>query len=207
MRKTSITENPTTTHSISANDGLLTDVEVREFLESVKLYRESLRIFCLNKCGKEVVKKGTYCKSCGILRQGGDVRVSDEKEKSTWEKTQDKVLTQIKEYSVSKSIDIKQVHMFMRELHLWEMRNVEDKEKFLRAYEKTLICNLHPKSKTHFKPMIENWGEKKKNGEDEKKKNGKEEERFTKSQKKSLIKLVKRYFPYTKEEKEALGME
>ena len=56
--------------------------------------------------------------------------------------------------------------------------------------------------------MIENWGDQKKKDEEKKKKNiGKQEDRFTKSQKKSLIKLVKRYFPYTKEEKEALEME
>ena len=186
----------------------MTDVEVREFLESVNSYREALRISCSNKCGKEVVKKETYCGDCAKERQGEDVIVSDLKEKSTWEKTHEKVLKHIKEYSGSKSISMGQAEMFMRELHLWEREKVRDEEKFLRAYEKTLICNLHPKSKTHFKPMIENWGDQKKKDEEKKKKNkGKQEDRFTKSQKKSLIKLVKRYFPYTKEEKEALEME
>ena len=197
----------TTTHSLSANAGLLTDVEVREFLESVNSYRESLRISCSNKCGNEVVKKGTYCGDCAKERQGEDVRVSDLKEKSTWEKTHEKVLRHIKEYSRSKSISMGQAETFMRELHLWEREKVKDEEKFLRAYEKTLICNLHPKSKTQFKPMIENWGDQKKKDEEKKKKNGKQEGRFTKSQKKSLIKLVKRNFPYTKEEKEELGIE
>ena len=173
---------------ISANDGLLTNVEVREFLQSMKKYRDRKRIKCLNKCGKEVEKRGTYCKECGKTMQGKDVRVSDEKQMSFCEKVQNRVLLYATNYATSKDDDIEKTKDFMIDLLEWEESEEIDKHKRIRPHEKVMMANLHPKSKTHLKTVIEKW-----------------EDRMNKHQRKSLKKFMLKLFPYSKEEREVVG--
>ena len=185
-------------YRLTENAGIMTNVEVREFLESMESWREKSRCWCLNKCGVEVTEKNTYCPKCAA-QYTGVVNESLPKKTSTCETVQKETMMYLTQYASSKNDDRKKLMAFVGELRRWERENVKDEQNRLRPLEVAMLANIRPKGKAKFKPMIENWGSKDKDVH-KKTKNRHVQKRFTKSQRAAIVALVQKHFPYTPEE-------